>query len=1247
MPKRTDIKSILIIGSGPIVIGQGCEFDYSGTQACKALKEEGYRVILVNSNPATIMTDPEMADRTYIEPITVEAVTKIIARERPDALLPTLGGQTGLNVSVALAEAGVLERYQVAMIGATREAIQRGEDRRKFKQTMETIGLKVPRSGLAYSMQQARDIARDTGLPCIIRSSFTLGGTGSGIAWNMEEFETLAQRGLDASMISEIQIDQSLLGWKEYELEVMRDGADNVVIVCSIENFDPMGVHTGDSITVAPAQTLTDKEYQRMRDAAIAVIRAIGVETGGSNIQFAVHPDTGEMVVIEMNPRVSRSSALASKATGFPIARIAAKLAVGYTLDELPNDITRRTVACFEPSIDYVVVKIPRWTFEKFPDADETLTTQMKSVGEAMSIGRTFKEALQKGIRSMEVKRFGLGLDRNDKWWRWAMAGEGRGPADARTRANPDAESRGRPDAARGEPSVTPPAAALGDRGAFVTRTAALEQAAQSWPIPREKLLRKLSSPCQGRPYYIRYAFKMGYSIDQVYELTKIDRWFLAAMKQLVDFETTLHAARRNAAALVAEGAAPVGGEPENPQMTRISPDWSDGIDRQGRENGDTGAARSSQEGLVSAAESAAHRREDFAVLLRQAKEWGYSDIQLATVWSLTAGQVRALRQQLEIEPVYKLVDTCAAEFEAATPYYYSTYERPALCRQGTRTTRCTDDEIRRSNRPKVIILGGGPNRIGQGIEFDYCCVQAAFACRDLGLESVMINSNPETVSTDYDTSDLLFFEPLTHEDVLNVIERLNGRPLGQSGGWVKGVIVQLGGQTPLNLARGLKDAGAPIIGTTVEAIETAEDRDQFNRLIATLGLRQPEGGIAYSAEQARQVAARIGYPVLMRPSYVLGGRAMEIVSDETQLNYYIRHAVEVADEHPVLIDRFLADATEVDVDAIGDGGAYLPIGIMEHIEEAGIHSGDSACALPPFSLPAAMVAEIRRITLDLAGALKVRGLMNVQFAVKDDQIYVLEVNPRASRTVPFVSKATGVPWARHAAKLMCGQTLAELGLTRAVAPRHHVAVKESVFPFNKFPGVDVILGPEMRSTGEVMGIDRTFPVAYAKSQMAAGASLPRTGTVYISVRDADKKAIIAPARRLAAAGFDLICTAGTYQALAAAGVPCRRINKLGEGRPNVIDALKNKQVQLLINTPTRKGPTTDEGRIRAAAVLHNIPIITTITGAEAAADAILSLQAGDWSVRCIQEYYLEDRAGSGAGTHEPACVPASYTTGT
>ncbi len=1149
MPKRTDIKSILIIGSGPIVIGQGCEFDYSGTQACKALKEEGYRVVLVNSNPATIMTDPDMADRTYIEPLTVESVTKIIEKERPDALLPTLGGQTGLNLSVALEEAGILKKFGVQMIGATREAIHRGEDRRKFKAIMESIGLKCPRSGLAYNMQQARQVADEVGLPCIIRASFTLGGTGSGVAWNMEEFENIAQRGIDASMINEIQIDQSLIGWKEYELEVMRDKADNVVIVCSIENFDPMGVHTGDSITVAPAQTLTDKEYQRMRDASIAIIRAIGVETGGSNIQFAINPANGDMVVVEMNPRVSRSSALASKATGFPIARIAAKLAVGYTLDELPNDITRRTVACFEPSIDYVVVKIPRWTFEKFPDADETLTTQMKSVGEAMSIGRTFKEALQKGIRSMEVKRFGLGLDRIDKWWRRQMA-----ELDA------------------------PPAAApssLGDRGAFVTRTAAMEQAAQVWPIPEDRLIRKLSIPSQGRPYYIRYAFKMGYSLERVHELTHIDPWFLSQMKELVDFEDNLFQARPQAAAFMA--------------------------------------------GKISAED-----RLRFAGLLRRAKEMGYSDVQLGTIWSLQPAEVRGIRKRLLIEPVYKLVDTCAAEFEAATPYYYSTYENPVTRLENGRSMQQVDDEVRVTDRKKIIILGGGPNRIGQGIEFDYCCVQAAFACRDLDLESVMINSNPETVSTDYDTSNLLFFEPLSHEDVLNIVERLNGRPLSQPGGLVQGVIVQFGGQTPLNLARGLKDAGVPIIGTAVESIEAAEDRDKFNRLIKSLGLKQPEGGIARSAEQARKVAAEIGYPVLVRPSFVLGGRAMEIVSNETQLDYYIRHAVEVAEDHPVLIDRFLGDATEVDVDALGDGANYLVIGVMEHIEEAGIHSGDSACSLPPFSLPPKIVARIRENTLALARALSVRGLMNVQFAIKDDEVYVLEVNPRASRTVPFVSKATGVAWARIAAKVMCGKTLAELGVGAEIVPQKHVAVKESVFPFGKFPGVDVILGPEMRSTGEVMGIDSSFPVAYAKSQMAAGGSLPTTGTVYISVRDGDKKAIIEPARKIAQAGFELISTSGTCAALNEAGVPCRKINKIQEGRPNIIDAIKNHQVQLLINTPTHKGPTTDEGRIRAAGVLHRIPIITTITGAEAAADAIVSLKQGDWTVKPIQDYYAE-----------------------
>ena len=1149
MPKRTDIKSILIIGSGPIVIGQGCEFDYSGTQACKALKEEGYRVVLVNSNPATIMTDPDMADRTYIEPLTVEAVAKIIEKERPDALLPTLGGQTGLNLSVALEDAGILKKFGVQMIGATREAIHRGEDRRKFKAIMESIGLKCPRSGLAYNMEQAKKVAEEVGLPCIIRASFTLGGTGSGVAWNMEEFEDIAQRGIDASMINEIQIDQSLIGWKEYELEVMRDKADNVVIVCSIENFDPMGVHTGDSITVAPAQTLTDKEYQRMRDGAIAVIRAIGVETGGSNIQFAINPANGDMVVVEMNPRVSRSSALASKATGFPIARIAAKLAVGYTLDELPNDITRRTVACFEPSIDYVVVKIPRWTFEKFPDADETLTTQMKSVGEAMSIGRTFKEALQKGIRSMEVKRFGLGLDRIDKWWRRQVV-----ELDV-------------------QPAATP--SSLGDRGAFVTRTAALEQAAQVWPIPEDRLIRKLSIPSQGRPYYIRYAFKMGYTLQRVHELTNIDPWFLSQMKDLVDFEDNLFQARPHAAAFMA--------------------------------------------GKISADD-----RHGFAALLRRAKETGYSDVQLGTIWSLQPAEVRGIRKRLTIEPVYKLVDTCAAEFEAATPYYYSTYESPITRLENGRSMQQVDDEVRVTDRKKIIILGGGPNRIGQGIEFDYCCVQAAFACRDLDLESVMINSNPETVSTDYDTSNLLFFEPLTHEDVLNIVERLNGRPLSQPGGLVQGVIVQFGGQTPLNLARGLKDAGVPIIGTAVESIEAAEDRDKFNRLIKSLGLKQPEGGIARSAEQARDVATEIGYPVLVRPSFVLGGRAMEIVSNETQLDYYIRHAVEVADDHPILIDRFLGDATEVDVDALGDGGNYLVIGVMEHIEEAGIHSGDSACSLPPFSLPAEIVARIRENTLALAKALGVRGLMNVQFAIKDNEVYVLEVNPRASRTVPFVSKATGVAWARIAAKVMCGKTLPELGVSEEIIPQKHVAVKESVFPFSKFPGVDVILGPEMRSTGEVMGIDSSFPVAYAKSQMAAGGSLPASGTVYISVRDGDKKAIIESARKIAQAGFELISTSGTCAALNEAGVPCRKINKIQEGRPNIIDAIKNHQVQLLINTPTHKGPTTDEGRIRAAAVLHRIPIITTITGAEAAADAIVSLKHGDWTVKPIQDYYAE-----------------------
>jgi len=1158
MPKRTDIKSILIIGSGPIVIGQGCEFDYSGTQACKALREEGYKVILVNSNPATIMTDPEMADRTYIEPITVEAITKIIEKERPDALLPTLGGQTGLNVSVALADAGVLEKYGVKMIGATREAIHRGEDRKLFKGIMESIGLKVPNSGLAYTMAEAREVVKATGLPCIIRASFTLGGTGSGIAYNMEEFETLAQRGIDASMISEIQIDQSLIGWKEYELEVMRDKADNVVIVCSIENFDPMGVHTGDSITVAPAQTLTDKEYQRMRDGAIAVIRAIGVETGGSNIQFATNPENGDMVVVEMNPRVSRSSALASKATGFPIAKIAAKLAVGYTLDELPNDITKKTVACFEPSIDYVVVKIPRWTFEKFPDANETLTTQMKSVGEAMSIGRTFKEALQKGIRSMEVKRFWLGLDRIDKWWK-GQQGSQKQEAGSKNEKT------------------------LGDRGSDMMRRKAEEEQADIWPISEEKLTRKLAIPSQGRLYYIRYAFKLGYTVDQIFQLTKIDPWFLAQMKELVDFENELIACNVL--------------DYKDPSVT---------------------------------------------TLLGKAKQLGYSDIQLATVWGVAARDVRTIREMDGITPVYKLVDTCAAEFEAATPYYYSTYETPLRKLADGKFEPVDADEVRVSAKKKVIILGGGPNRIGQGIEFDYCCVQAAFAARELGFESVMVNSNPETVSTDYDTSDLLFFEPLTHEDVLNIVRRLNGKPLtptdGGPGkfvgdykpgmdGLVHGVIVQFGGQTPLNLARGLKDAGVPIIGTSVESIEAAEDRELFNKMIKKLGLKQPDGGIARSAEQARAVAKTIGYPVLVRPSFVLGGRAMEIVSDEDQLNYYIQYAVEVADEHPVLIDRFLGDATEMDVDCIGDGHDYIICGLMEHIEEAGIHSGDSACSLPPFSLPKEILAEVRRNTLMIARELKVCGLMNVQYAIKDGEVYILEVNPRAIRTVPFVGKATGVSWARIAAKVMMGKTLKELGITHEVIPTKHVAVKESVFPFNKFPGVDVILGPEMRSTGEVMGIDKSFPIAFAKSQMAAGGSLPTSGTIYVSVRNADKPAIIPVARKLTELGFKLVCTGGTHKALMEAPggpIPAVRIPKLQEGRPNIIDFIKNREVVLLINTPTTKGPKSDEGKIRAAAVLHKLPIITTLTAAEVAVLAIEALKAGDWSVKPIQEYFAE-----------------------
>ncbi|MHC4563914.1 MAG: carbamoyl-phosphate synthase large subunit [Planctomycetota bacterium] len=1159
MPRRDDLKTIMLIGSGPIIIGQACEFDYSGTQACKALREEGYRIVLINSNPATIMTDPQMADRTYVEPVTPEAVEKIIEIERPDALLPTLGGQTGLNVGVAVADAGVLGRYGVEMIGATREVIHRAEDRTEFKNICLSIGLDVPASGIAHSMDEARSIIEKVPLPVCIRPAYTLGGTGGGFAFNMEEFETIAARGLRLSPISEILIEESVLGWKEYELEVMRDKADNVVIVCSIENIDPMGVHTGDSITVAPSQTLTDKEYQLMRDAALAVIRAIGVETGGSNIQFAVDPKAGRMTLVEMNPRVSRSSALASKATGFPIAKIAAKLAVGYTLDELSNDITRQTPACFEPTIDYVVTKIPRWTFEKFPEADETLTTQMKSVGEGMSIGRTFKESLQKGIRSMEVKRFGLGLDANDKWLK-AMRGEPMAVDDA-----------------SGEDTF--------------------------YPIERTRLRRKLAVPAQGRLYYIRYAMKMGWSLEEIFELTQIDPWYLAQFKELCDFEDEL-------IALEAEGIV-------------------------------TGAAVSA---WLAGEEGDSAVRARFVDALTQAKQLGYSDIQLASAWRVTPGDVRRWRQALGIQPVYKLVDTCAAEFEAFTPYYYSSYETP-IQRIGEdgMAQAFVDDEIRVTDTPKIIILGGGPNRIGQGIEFDYCCVHAALAAREMDYESVMINSNPETVSTDYDTSDMLFFEPLTLEDVLNITERLNGRPFDEPGGNVHGVIVQFGGQTPLNLAHGLEAAGAPIIGTSPESIDLAEDRERFSGVLDELGLQSPRSGTAFTVAEAREVAEQIGYPVLVRPSYVLGGRAMEIVSDAQQLDVYMGKAVDastVGRDHPILIDKFLAGAIEVDVDCVADFGdrpdgqpqadpRAVICGVMEHIEEAGVHSGDSSCALPPHSLGDEVVAEIKRQAQLLAERLKVRGLMNVQFAVKDGDVYILEVNPRASRTVPFVSKATGVSWVNIAAKVMAGEGLADLGVTEPPRPAQ-TSLKACVFPFAKFPGVDVILGPEMRSTGEVMGVDKTFGIAFGKSQMATGLALPVSGTVFVSVCQADKDRIADIVQPLVKIGYELVATSGTHEVLEAAGIPSRHLCKLAEGRPNVADLIRNGEIKLLINTPTRRGPTTDEGKIRALATLHNVPLITTLTGAEAAVRAMDDLWKGVvpdpvkpvWTVRPLQEYF-------------------------
>ncbi len=1070
MPKRKDIKKILIIGSGPIIIGQACEFDYSGTQACKALKEEGFKVILVNSNPATIMTDPEMADRTYIEPIIPEILEKIIAKERPDALLPTLGGQTGLNVSIQLADRGILNKYKVQMIGADRKAIKKAEDRRLFKASMQKIGLDLPKSGLACNMKEARKISRQIGFPVIIRPSFTLGGTGGAAAYNAEQFETLALAGLESSMISEILIEESVIGWKEFELEVMRDKKDNVVVVCSIENFDPMGVHTGDSITVAPAQTLTDVEYQRMRDAAIACIREIGVETGGSNIQFAINPDNGRMVIIEMNPRVSRSSALASKATGFPIAKIAAKLAIGYTLDEIPNDITKKTPASFEPTIDYCVVKIPRFAFEKFPTADPTLTIQMKSVGEVMAIGRTFKEALQKGIRGLEIKRTGLeGIQYKDK----------------------------------GE----------------------LEE--------------KLRIPNAERLFYLYEAIKEKYSLDKLYELTRIDRWFLENLKEIVEFESKLC------------------------------------LDN-----------------------------------LLEAKQLGFSDAQIAKALKSDEDKIRALRKKAGIEPVYKLVDTCAAEFEAFTPYYYSTYETP-YSRQGKATT---DDEIRKDAKKKIVILGSGPNRIGQGIEFDYCCVHAALALRELGIETIMVNSNPETVSTDYDTSDKLYFEPLTKEDVLNIIDK--EKP--------QGVIVQLGGQTPLNLALDLERAGVNIIGTSSDAIDRAEDRKRFAELVDKLGLAQPPNGTAVTIEEAKKIAHAIGYPVLVRPSYVLGGRAMEIVYDDKSLEYYMRRAVWASPERPVLVDKFIEDAIEVDVDMVGDGETFCIGGILEHIEEAGVHSGDAAMVLPPHTLSKKVLEEIRKITYELARELKIVGLMNVQYAVKNSTVYILEVNPRASRTVPFVSKAIGVPLAKLAAKVMAGEKLKGLGFTKEITPKH-ICVKESVLPFIKFSGIDISLGPEMKSTGEVMGIDADYSKAYAKSQLAAYQNLPTKGTVFISVKDKDKKPVIVKvARRLTELGFKIISTVGTAKFLEANKVYVRTIQRVSQGRPNLLDLIREKQVNLIINTVSGKIPRLDEVRIRSSSVAFGVPVVTTIPGAQACVKGVEALIKHVLGVKPLQLYHKQ-----------------------
>jgi len=1110
MPKRTDIKKILLIGSGPIIIGQACEFDYSGTQACKALREEGYEIVLVNSNPATIMTDPEMADTTYIEPLTADILGLIIKKERPDALLPTMGGQTALNLSVELAEEGVLDKYGVELIGAKLGAIKKAEDRELFKEAMVKIGLEVPRSAYVGSLKDGLEAVEDIGFPAILRPSFTLGGTGGGIAYNREEYRDLLERGLKLSPINQVLVEESLLGWKEYELEVMRDRKDNVVIICSIENFDPMGIHTGDSITIAPAQTLTDKEYQRMRDAALAIIREVGVDTGGSNIQFALDQNNGRMIVIEMNPRVSRSSALASKATGFPIAKIAAKLAVGLTLDEIPNDITRETPASFEPTIDYVVTKFPRFAFEKFPEADPTLTTQMKSVGEVMAIGRTFKESLQKAMRSLEIGSYGL----------------------------------------------------------------------EDLKADTDFIKAKLKTPNAERVWYIAQAMREGMSIQQIYELTWIDPWFLNNIKQIIDMEGKIKAMR------------------DNPSLTlplaRGGPGWGN--------------------------------NPELIEILSDAKGYGFSDRRIAELLNAEESDIRHLRRQQNMHAVYKMVDTCGAEFAAYTPYLYSTYEKPfySIKESKYQSVKSSDTlilghsgtvecEANPSRRKKILILGSGPNRIGQGIEFDYCCVHAVFALKELGYETIMVNCNPETVSTDYDTADRLYFEPLTIEDVLNIID--TERP--------EGIIVQFGGQTPLKLAVPLEREGVKILGTSPDSIDRAEDRKRFKELLHKHGLKQAESDTAMSVEDAIDAAEKIGYPVMIRPSYVLGGRAMEIVYDDKSLEDYMKRAVKASPEHPVLVDKYLEDAIEVDVDALSDGRDIVIGGVMEHIEQAGIHSGDSACSLPPHSLKKKIVDEIKRQTKALAKELNVVGLMNVQFAVKSDEIYILEVNPRASRTIPFVSKATGIPLAKIAAKVMVGKTLKELGITEE-RKIEHISVKEAVFPFDRFPGVDTILGPEMKSTGEVMGIDEDFGRAFGKSQTSSGNRIPLSGKIFISLKDKDKPSSVSIAKKLLELGLSVIATRGTAQYLKEHGLDVEVINKVIEGRPHIVDLIKNKEIHFVINTVSGAQAQKDSFSIRQSALQYKVPFTTTISGALAAVRAIETLKKKKVNIKSIQEYHKD-----------------------